>query len=551
MKTRYLFLTFALFLTASFMACGDDDGPAGSGGSSAGGAGGTGGDGGLDASAGQSGSGGSGGSQNPQWVKGQVGTADRGVIILSQGSGQIQGMTLKPGMVMRTMDADAGAAGMAGSAGAGGASGSAGSAGAGTPNTVPKVDLSQITPDFTELWFPIPPYQDQNMGHTIPPLTGILTPDGNIHTLQHFQTWEDELTIKCFGTFPVMVNGKNMRSYGGLSLDMATCLDRHFLISNGSDKVWELYDNGNKSVIVEDLDGASAIFCHPQGYLVVTTLPQYEKNADISPPVIGVRLWKVALDGATNEIAELPVTADYATPQSVATCWTFPYTDKAMPAGLSIPIALRPDNSFLVGDVGARKIYTVSEDGANIDEFGGMPMLTASAVLAPNDVVYRVDAPLLGQKNDGNPVYVLEGLKIHGYDGVSWSEIIAFDGYDQYAETMSWGLNAVSCPAQYTEEDICLQPWGVFAKVQPGASPVLYVMDPIKGQFSAVPLSMGNDPDAGAAGSAGSSGAGGSAGAAGSAGSSGASGTAGSSGSSGAGGASGSAGSSGSAGAAP
>jgi hypothetical protein len=561
MKTRFLALLCALcvVIMASMVACSSDDSPsaqAGNGGSGnaagqggAAGVSGNGGNGGSSAQAGNGGSSGTAGSagDNGGWKKGVVGKANKGVIVLAKGAGQIQGFSVNNGqkttglqistvngvkshakainfgghllnfdggITMKPMDlpGDGGDSDADTDADAGldasddvvsdsndEAEADAADADNGGVDTTPKVDLSQITPDFAEMWFPIPPYLDSSFQPSIRPYTAILKPDGTVTTVQHFQDWTNELALNCFTTYPSTVNGTPLHSYSGLSVDIADCLNRHFFISNAGKYVWELYSDGTKQILTpnDDLSGASSIICHPQGYLVVTTLPQYAKGNDSNPPEVGVKIKKVTLDGVVSDIASLPVGADYTTLQKFTPCFAFPFTTMGMPIGIRNPITLRSDGSYLVGDVGAKKIYAVSEDGVTTTVFSEMDLLTVSAILAPNDVIYKVDAPFIGTDETGVP-FLLTGATIQGYDGTAWQDVLPLPGYDAYVNTMSSGQIKVPCPQKFASlTDSCYQPWGVFIKIGFGANANLYIMDPVKGEIVGVPLDMGGADDAG------------------------------------------------------
>ena len=345
------------------------------------------------------GSGGSGGAQSTAWKKGVVGKANRGSIVLAKNAGQIQGFAVKPGVLMHTMELDASfetdsdtvsdapedALLDAGDE-------------AGVPNTAPTLNFGGLTPDFTEMWLPIPPYMAVNKEPTIAPLTGIVKPDATMETVGHFSDWNTEFTLSCYTPFDTVVNGVPLKSYGGLSMDIADCMNRHFFVTNASNKVYELFSDGTRSVVTDQLPEPgvpSAILCHPEGYLVVSTLPGYVKNAHMSHPTEPPRLVKITLDATpvVSTLATLPISSTYATPQQITTCWDFTHTKLAPASGIRIPIAVRTDASFLVGDVGARIVYAVSKDGSTITEFSDMPLLTASAIFAPNEVMYMIDAP--------------------------------------------------------------------------------------------------------------------------------------------------------------
>ncbi|MFA4954652.1 MAG: hypothetical protein WC641_05045 [Patescibacteria group bacterium] len=544
-----VFLFAAACAATGIIACGDDstDPPVGTAGTTAtgGAAGKDSGAGGISGTGGASGKGGAGtagqGGAPSGWKKGVVGTT-KGPIELSKGSGQFQGQSNNTGVITVRSNpgvpgtggdsgaagaaGDAGQSGSAGDAGTGGtpgtggsgaeagsagAAGDAGQAGSGGYNTAPTIDLGGITPDFEEIWFAIPPYTEY-IDATIPPLTGVLKKDGTLTVLNHFPTWtptDHELTVECFSPVPTNVNGQGLRYYGGLSMDTADCLGRHFLVSNAADKIWELFPDGTKKEIASGIEGGSAMFCHPtDGFLVVSTLPKYEKwAAQDSLPVVGAKLLKiepVIEDGGevwnVTTIAEMPITPDYLTTTNVAGCYIFPFTSYSLPLGLRIPITMRPDNTYLVADVGARKIYTVSTDGSQITLFADTALFTASVILAPNDVVYTVDAPIVELID--TTVGIVRGTVIKGFDGTAWKSVLEFTGYEPYVNNMSWAMQPYNCEVEYPGK-WCFQPLGVYTKVTYGAQPTLYVMDPIKGSFSAVPLDMGSGGAGGDGGSGG------------------------------------------------
>jgi len=514
----------SLSLGVLFISCGSDkedkstNGVNGNGGSA--GSGGS-----VETDGGDAGSGGF--AETNKWKKGIVGRANQGSIVLAKNAGQIQGFAVKPGMVMRAMDLDAGLdADLDASLDAENDSTedviSDAENETSQPNTVPVINFGSITPDFTEMWLPIPPYADANKKNTIAPITIIIKPDASIETIEHFPDWTTEFTLDCFNTFATIVNGEQLQSYGGLSVDMTECLGRHFFVSNASNKVYELFADGSREVLTDQLPEPgvpSAIMCHPEGYLIVSVLPGYVKNAPMALPSEAPKLVKITISSIPeiDLIATLPIADNYVTPGQITTNWCFTHTKLAPASGIRIPLAVRGDGSILIGDVGARIVYEVTKDGNTIKQFSEMPLLTASAIFAPNEVMYMIDAPLLNKSGDA----ILQGTMIRAYDGNTWTDILELGGYEPYIKNMSWGNYGAECPPQFASEGACRMPYGVFTKISHGASPILYIIDPIKGELIAVPLDMDNETDAGTGGSSGSSGSGGESGNAGSAGSSG------------------------------
>lgn len=506
-----LFGIMALFGLA-FAACSDDSGnnPANAGGNSTGG------------------SAGNGGSANSGWKKGVVGNS-KGVITLAKNAGRIQGFAVTPSTntMSKLMDlhVDGGMVVMDNTFDA--------SDEAGVPDTTPKIDLSGITPDFTEMWVPVSPYAaGSNDELKIALKIAVVKPDGTVTTLEPFTDWPSpDFVWNCMGSYNVMVNGNELRAYGGLSLDMADCMGRHFLISNMSDKVWEIYADGTKSVLVPSLPGPSAIMCY-QGSLLISTLPQYEDQGKMVATV-GVALHRVDIDdGTVTTLFAIPPTADYAGSETTPICGTYPGTALGVPIGTNIPFTVRGDGSYLVGDPGAETVYAVTEDGSTITPFAAMNRFTVSAILAPNDVVYSVEPPVI----EWNTGAIAIGATINAYDGQNWVKVQELNGYEPYGKNMSNMYIHVDCPAGFPTDADCQQPAGGFIKITPGANPVLYITDPIKGEIVAVPLDMGGSEDAGTGGSAGQGGAAGSAGEGGTSGEDGSTGQGGSSGDGGSGG---------------
>jgi len=434
------------------------------------------------------------------WKKGVVGKA-KDVITISSNAGRIQGISVNMFASMMLKDhtmndpIDGGY-----------------DSGETPPNTAPTVNFSGITPDFTEMLIPVPPYSyDWPEEKMIAPKVAIVNKTGEMTILQPFPIWPStDFALNCFGAYNtnIYADGVELRAYGGLGFDSTTCMNRYFLISNLSNKVWEVYPNGDLKVLVESLPGPSSIKCH-QGELLISTLPQYEDDfvAGGVKPVMGVKLHRINIDtGELTTIVTIDPTADYADTSTIAMCGTYPgTTNKYIPIGVNIPFAVRADNSLLIADPAARRIYTCDNNGSNVQEFAPMEQFTVSTIMAPNDIIYSVEPPIADW---WSLTKIIRGAVIKAYDGNKWTIVQELTGYNSYAGSMSNQYVRVNCPGGVDDSAGCSQPTGAFIKIVPGAQPLLYIVDPIKGELSAIPLDM-DEVDSGAGGSSGSSGAGG------------------------------------------
>lgn len=525
-----LFAIMTLAVSLAIMGCGSDEpGGGGSAGTTAtggmGGTGGTGGEGGTSTggTSATGGTAGEGGTPGNVWKKGVIGKAGVPRVIMQNG-GPILGISLRDPM-LRTLDGELD----------GGASDA--EVDAGLPGVIPKVEFAN--PPAGDFVIITPPYQRLVNGifePAEPPYTVTYKPDGEILFDQHFNDWQQSLNMGCYGPYPVTVNGQDLSAFSGVTFDIEVRLDRQYFVTTASDCLYELMPNGLSEKRACGFDNPSSLLVHPQGFLVVTTLPGYVMNAPLSVPQLPVKIFKILADEpyTVTEIASLPIPANYATTQSVTTC-PVPWNQYVMPSGQRIPFALFNDGNYAVGDVGARTIYKVSADGSSITEFATLDLLVAELILAPNDVLYAVTAPLLGDKLDGNGATVIKGVVIKAWDIVTqtWIDIAELSGYEPYANNMSNGNNAVSCPDEFAEQGLahCLLPEGVYLKVVPDVTPLLFVSDPITARLFEIPLDMneeeldagvpeaGDDADTGTAGSSGVAGSAGTNGTSGSAGS--------------------------------
>ncbi len=534
MKNRLAFWVVVIVSTSlmSLASCGSDEEGKGAGGSG-----------------GAAGSGGSAGSNS--WKKGVIGKAGTPQVIMRNG-GPILGISLKE-PAMRTMDGEL--------------DGGLEDADAGQteplPDVIPKVDFGQTKPssDFVII---TPPYSKLGTGGLQPaeqPYAVTYKPNGEIGVDRYFPNWKTDWTIDCFITKLIEVNGNSLYAYTGVTFDIETKLNRFFFATSAMDAVYELTPNSEPKILAQGFGLPSTLMAHPQGFLVVTTLPGYQKSAPKGAvPILPAKLMKIGIDEPheVEEIASLPIPSDY---ENISGCEEFESLPYSMPTSIRISLALKEDGSYWMGDVGAKRLYNISPDGKTVTEVSSMPMLVVALIAAPNDVLYMVTPPILGnQGGQDDPDFVAKGVTIYALDEAAktWVEVVELDGYEGYEDKMSWGKFHIPCPPELAAQGIpvCKQPIGIYFKVVPDITPLLFVSDPITARLFEIPLDMddtepadaGIDAEAGSAGSAGSSGAGGIGGASGSAGSAGSAGSSGASGTSGNAGTAGSAGSAGSAG---
>lgn len=519
-----LFAIMTLAGSLALAGCGSDEpGGGGSAGTSAtGGMGGAAGNGGTSATGGTSigGAGGEAGTPGNVWKKGVIGKAGEPRVIMKNG-GPILGISLQDPM-LRTLDGEL----------------DGGEPDAETlPPVIPKVDFGTTSPS-SDLHIFTPPYlklENEQIVAAEPPYAVTYSPNGDVTVDQHFPNWRTDWTIDCFIPHPVNVNGLDLQTYTGVTFDVETKLNRYFFATSADDAVYELRPGLEPKILAQGFGLPSSLMAHPQGFLVVTTLPGYVKNAPLDPPPeLPVKLFKIAIDEphAVTEIAALPIPADY---ENITSCYEFGFTPYGMPTSFRIPVALKEDGSYWIGDVGARSLYKVSSDGQTVEKIANMPLLVVALISAPNDILYMVTPPILGN-NGGteDPDYILKGVTIYALNEVSleWEEVIELTGYDGHEDDMSFGKFSIPCPDEYADAGVplCKQPVGVYFKVIPDVTPLLFVSDPITARLFEIPLDMGEEPDAGLpeAGDDAETGTAGTSGSAGSAGTAGASGTAGS-----------------------
>lgn len=502
------YLAVAVLSLVLPLGCGSDK-PGGSAGTTAtGGMGGAGEDSGASGNAGEAGQAGAPGNV---WKKGVIGKAGVPKIIMQNG-GPILGMSLRDPM-LRTMDGEL--------------DGGTSDAEA-LPPVIPKVDFGTTSPS-SDLHIFTPPYlrlENEKLVEAEPPYSVTYSPGGTVSVEEHFPDWRTDWTIDCFIPHPVTVNGLNLQTYAGVTFDVETKLNRYFFATSADDAVYELRPGLEPKILAEGFGLPSTLMVHPQGFLIVTTLPGYVKNAPLNPPPeLPAKLFKIAIDEphTVTEIASLPIPSDY---ENISSCYEFTFTPYAMPTSFRLPVALKEDGSYWMGDVGARRLYKISADGNTVEKIASMPLLVVALISAPNDVLYMVTPPILG--NNGGPEdpdYILKGVTIYALNEATtdWEEIVELTGYDGHEDDMSWGKFAIPCPDEYVDAGVplCKQPIGVYFKVVPDVTPLLFVSDPITARLFEIPLDMNEeeldaglpeagddagDADSGTAGSSGSAG---------------------------------------------
>lgn len=447
---------------------------------------GTGGDGNISESGGNEGGAGEAGTSKNGWKKGVVGKAKE-LIALAKKAGNLQGIATDS-LAIKTFDLPPDA--------------KESTEDDEHPQTAPIINGAELGDGkFNRMILPILAYQ-QNDGTPIPPYTMIVDGDWKTEMIQHFETWPSkDVDMSCYTPYPTQINGQSMKAYGGFSMDTTVCLNRWFLVTNGSTKVWELYPDGTRTALTDLQKPLSAILCHPQGYLIVSALTTYVLNEKFEVKTPSA-IYKIDLDGTTQLIADMPVPDDYATNDMFGLCGAFPgISPDYIPPGMNIFLTLHPDGRIIVGEMGTQRIYNIEADGS-VTEFAKMEELTIGGLLAPNEVIYTIIPPMTNQIHSK----VYKGTMIRAFTNGKWSDVTEITGYDTFLHAMqnfSRGTPCVEDPSGF-----CFQPVGIYFKLAAGTEPVLLITDPIKGELSAIPLDM-DEVDSGAGGSSGSSGAGG------------------------------------------
>jgi hypothetical protein len=369
------------------------------------------------------------------------------------------------------------------------------------PQTAPKINGDELGDNkFSQMILPILAYQTSD-GTPIPPYTMVVDGEWKTEIIQHFETWpSQDIDMSCYTPYPTIINGQGMKAHNGFSMDTAVCLNRWFLVTNGSTKVWELYSDGTRDVLADLQKPLSAILCHPQGHLIVSALTTYVQDEGFKVKTPS-SVHKVNLNGNTELISEMPVPDGYATNNMFGLCGAFPgVSPDYIPPGMNIFLTMHPNGSLLVGEMGAQRIYNIDAN-SSITEFAKMEELTIGGLLAPNEVIYTVVPPMTDQTHST----VYRGTMIRAFADQQWQDVVEVTGYESFTQAMgnfSRGTPCTEDPSGY-----CYQPIGSYFKLAAGIEPMLLITDPIKGELSAIPLDMENDDtDAGAAGSAGAAG---------------------------------------------
>jgi hypothetical protein len=229
---------------------------------------------------------------------------------------------------------------------------------------LPKDGQAQLRSD-TGRWEVLPAYQsgDGLVAHR--PLTYI----AGKGTIEHFRDWRSEFKRECFGTEQDVVNGKKIRFYQGWTWSVTECRNRHFMVTNASNKVYELTDDGKRLVVTDKLPEPgvpSGIACTPSQDLAVTLLPSADKIGHKTHS--GAKLVRIAIaDGTVTLIAEMPRAPDLMDTNS--TCSVL-HGSLAVPIGVQVLVTPGAEG-FLIADQSTASFYSVSADGKEISDVSG------------------------------------------------------------------------------------------------------------------------------------------------------------------------------------
>ncbi|MDD2786172.1 MAG: hypothetical protein PHS79_04785 [Patescibacteria group bacterium] len=419
------------------------------------------------------------------WPKGKVGKVVQ-VTNLAKHTGAIS-MVIQPKQ-MHVMD-------LTDDAGDGDAADEAG------VDTAPVVNANLV--DFEKWWMAIPPYYDPDNGLITPASIFALDSNGTGHMLHPFTAEETQtefsLQADSWSIMPIDINGTTLHKYVGLSMDIVYCFDAHYLVTNGSDKIWRIADDGTKTVLTSGLTGPSTLLCHPQNYLLVSTTPTFEW---VCPPEDGgggcyygniltpSEVYKVELiTGTTTLYATLPLTVNFPLGQIFKMRVGY-LPDVGFPVGWRVPMARKADNSLLVGDQTSKTLYMVSPDADVVDVVSGMDALTATAILAPNEVIYTVSTVVL---NEGAGLMIKP--KIKALHESYWYDILDIEGYETVTDFSSL-IMGIPCGLN-PNDGICRLPLGIYPKIDLDSNNNLIVADPMLGEINLYHLDFLDGPDAG------------------------------------------------------
>jgi len=351
------------------------------------------------------------------------------------------------------------------------------------PPTIPNVDFSAATPTSV-LTIEVPPYRDPNTYQpAYPPYTVWIHPDGSKDISGNFDDWSTLLSWGCYNTTVVSVNGNPLVAMGSMPWDVVSTGTRDFVLTSANDCVYEVFLDGTRNALACGIEGPSAMTLNGN-QLMVTTLPGFDKNT-YDVPVQAVKLLSIDIDtSAVTEVASMPIPADYEKDHYY--CYAFPFTTYKLPTTIRNPVAVLSDGSFMVADTGASRIYHVASDGSTVNEYSTVWIFVAGLTAAPNDVLYAVYPPIIGDKLDGQGFKVGLNPALAAWDEVSslWVTVTEIPGYTTLnAGSIGAGNLRIDCPATMTSQGYqeCYVPVGLYMKLVPGenaGTPYLIISDP-------------------------------------------------------------------------
>lgn len=234
----------------------------------------------------------------------------------------------------------------------------------------------------TEQFAILPAYMSKDGKKATGPLT-FFVKNGKSGTIRHFPDWKEEFRSECFMTQPAEVNGRKILAYTNWEWRLKSCFGRVFMVTNASHKVYELYPNGKRRVLNEQLPEPgipSDLICDPRGWLLVSIQPGLDKKDPSREPLVGPQIVRISLEGEVLKTVVLPD----ETKNMRQVCTAFTNTWMAVPTLTDDPLLI--DKEGLVWKRVSRQAFAIKDDGTiyqdnDFRSFTGIKLIVTDPIL--------------------------------------------------------------------------------------------------------------------------------------------------------------------------